>query len=122
MRGFASGVGLTAALALAISASSAQAAKGAAHVCAADARAKALALLRLHGELDASNGSPEGAIDEKVVVRAPVRALKGKGLLDVLEVNGYIYKATYRIRMIYVVSFGQCALLGQEILEVADPF
>lgn len=89
-----------------------------AHPCAADAREKALALLKLHGEVT----EPYGAIGDTVKNLPPVRALKGKGKFDVLEVTGYIYKAQYRIRMIYAQIPDSCLLMGQEVLEIANPY
>ncbi len=89
------------------------------HPCAADARDKAKALLTLH--MDGANMNVD--VDDKVVRRAPVRALKGKGKFDVLEVIGYVYKAQYRIRMIYApMPDKSCVLMGQEIFEIADPY
>ena len=41
---------------------------------------------------------------------------------DVLEVWGHIYKADYRMRLIYAQIKGSCALMGQEILEASDPY
>ena len=38
----------------------------------------------------------------------------------VLEVMGHIHKASYRMRLIYAVSGGQCLLMGQEILELSS--
>jgi hypothetical protein len=55
-------------------------------------------------------------------VLPPIRALKGKGRLDVLEVLGSIYRADYRMRFIYAQTKGDCALMGQEIIEVSDPY
>jgi hypothetical protein len=102
-------------------------ASAAQHPCAKDAADHAKELLRLHfffddvvvkkpfGEL--SNWS----IDPEVKQLAPVKALAGKGKFDVLEVYGNIYKGTYRMRFIYAQYEG-CTLMGQEILEVADPY
>ncbi len=39
--------------------------------------------------------------------------------LQVLEVWGYIYKARYRMRLIYAPMAGSCTLMGQEVLEYA---
>jgi hypothetical protein len=89
------------------------------HACAADAIAKAEQLLRFHGEVQA--GQP-AAVDQTVKVLPPVKALKGNRRFDVLEVWGHIYKADYRIRLIYARIKSSCALLGQEILEASDPF
>ncbi|MFT3808624.1 MAG: hypothetical protein QM698_01770 [Micropepsaceae bacterium] len=35
---------------------------------------------------------------------------------DVLEVYAYVYKATFRIRMLYAQVPGECALNGAEII------
>jgi hypothetical protein len=88
------------------------------HRCADDAIAKAKPLLALqYGD------KPDTfAIDSRVRVLPPIRALQGKGRLDVLEVMGHIYRADYRMRFIYVQSKSDCALMGQEIIEVSDPY
>lgn len=59
------------------------------------------------------------AIDSQVRVLAPLRNPGGGGALDVLEVRGYVYKATYRMRFLYAPGRGACVLMGQEILELA---
>lgn len=106
------------------------------HPCADDARARAAGLLRLHFESEGVKLAPqEGApqdgdsgelmnwsIDETATVEQPVSALVGKGKFDVLQVNGYIYKATYRMRFIYAQIPETCVLMGQEILEESDPY
>ncbi len=89
------------------------------HACTADAIAKAKDLLRFHGEVQ--SGQP-AAVDQNVKVLPPVKALKGNGRFDVLEVWGHIYKADYRMRLIYAQIKGSCALMGQEILEASDPY
>ena len=100
------------------------------HPCASDATKRSEMLLRFHFVMDAGDPATKLAtpdtlkieIDDKVVVLKPIKALRGKGKLDVLEVQGYIYKANYRMRFIYAQIKGSCALLGQEILEQADPY
>jgi hypothetical protein len=105
--------GLTVATALALSANAAQ------HPCASDAREKAAKILALHME----DADMRGSIDDNVTVKPRVKALKGKGRFDVLETIGYVYKARYRIRMIYApMSDKSCLLMGQEIFEIADPY
>ena len=89
------------------------------HACAADAIAKADQLLRFHGEVQ--SGQP-ASVDQNVKVLPPVKALKGNGHFDVLELWGHIYKADYRMRLIYAQIKGSCALMGQEILEASDPY
>ena len=89
------------------------------HPCAADAIAKAIPLLTLHfGE----EPKPAAGIDGAVKVLAPIKALKGDGRFDVLEVLGHIYKTDYRMRFIYAQTRGSCLLMGQEILEVSNPY
>ena len=89
------------------------------HGCAADAIAKADQLLRFHGEIPPDQPH---AVDKDVKVLTPIKAIKGNGRFDVLEVWGYIYKTDYRIRLIYAQIKGSCALMGQEILEASDPY
>jgi hypothetical protein len=92
------------------------------HPCAQDAIAKARPLLELHHGMKLEE---LGTIDDKVKVLPPVKALKGKGKLDVLEVWGYIYKAEYRMRFIYIQGTKpgeSCGLMGQEILEMSNPY
>lgn len=85
-----------------------------AHRCAADARTQARRLLALHRGPD-----DRMAIDSQVRVLAPLRNPGGGGALDVLELRGYVYKATYRMRFLYAPGRGECVLMGQEILELA---
>jgi hypothetical protein len=92
------------------------------HRCADDAVAKARPLLMLHFGYEPGEKAHQLAIEKRVRVLPPIRALKGKGRLDVLEVMGSIYKADYRMRFIYVQSKEDCALVGQEIIEVVDPY
>ena len=49
-----------------------------------------------------------------------VAALTGKERYDVLETWGQVYKARYRMRLIYWRLDGGCVLVGQEILEKID--
>jgi len=90
------------------------------HRCAADAVEKAKALLRFHAGPEA--GGAVYGDGGNAIQRKSVKALKGKGLLDVLEVNSDIYKATYRMRFLYIRSKDDCTLIGQEIFEVVDPY
>jgi hypothetical protein len=87
--------------------------------CVADAVAKAGPLLRFHLDLKSSD-----AVDIEPDARAmpPIKAPKGKGSFDVLEVMGRYIKATYRMRFIFAQIKGSCVLMGQEILEVDDPY
>jgi hypothetical protein len=104
---------LTAAVALAASAAAAPK-----HPCTNDAKTKAVPLLKLH--LDGADLNM--SLDDKVKILAPVKALKGKGKFDVLELTGYVYKAQYRVRMIYAQIPDTCLLMGQEVIEIANPY
>ena len=88
------------------------------HPCAADAIAKATPLLRLHY----GDAKEPVDVEKDVKVLPPIKALKGNGRFDVLEVFGHIYKATYRMRFIYAQIKSSCVLMGQEILEASDPY
>jgi hypothetical protein len=89
-----------------------------AHPCAADALKQAPALLRLQ----AADAEQPLDVEKTVKVLPPVKALKGKGRFDVLEVWGHVYKATYRMRFIYAEIPHTCALMGQEILAADNPY
>ena len=89
-----------------------------AHPCDADARTRAVPLLQLHFE----DPQVEVGIGDDVKELAPVKALKGSGKFDVLEVWGYIYKAEYRMHFIYAQIPNECLLMGQEIIEASDPY
>lgn len=108
---------------LAMAATLAGAAVAAPHPCEDDAKARAQRLLAFHFS-DGSDGeaAPEMGIADEISVLPPVRALVGAGKFDVLELTGYIYKAEYRIHLIYAQIPDSCALMGQEILEASDPY
>ena len=93
-----------------------------AHPCDEDARTHAVALLTLHYNDGSSDEVENLGIDDAVKQLPPIKALKGKGKFDVLEVWGHIYKADYRMRFIYAQIPGSCLLMGQEILEASDPY
>lgn len=106
------------------------------HLCAADAWDRAGELLRHHYDSDHIRLAPQPgerketddadmdtwSISDEVKVVEPVSALVGKGKFDVLEVYGFIYKASYRMRFLYAQIPETCALMGQEILEESDPY
>jgi len=85
--------------------------------CAADAIAQAGKLLAWH------NGSGEQvAVEPQAKALAPIANPVNKAQkFSVLEVAGHIYKANYRMRLIYAAAGGQCLLMGQEILELSNP-
>jgi hypothetical protein len=88
-------------------------ADAATHRCANDARQRAEKLLRLHAET-----TQPISIDKDVKTIAPIRnPADAKQQFDVLAINGFVYKAQYRMRFIYAQIEGTCALIGQEILE-----
>ncbi len=104
------------------------------HPCAADAQARAVQLLRLHwnrdgSELSANPGAAGVAdattpwsLDKAAKTLKPIKALKGNGKFDVLEVNASVIKTSYRMHFIYAQFPGGCVLMGQEIIEMSDPY
>lgn len=90
-----------------------------AHPCDADAVKRGMPLLKLHFEADQLENA---GVDDTVKQLPPIKALKGNGKFDVLEVWGHIYKADYRMRFIYARIPDSCVLMGQEILEASDPY
>lgn len=88
------------------------------HPCASQAAEQALKLLKFHGD-----GADRAEIfKDRITSIGTIKALKGSGRFDVLEVPGGIYKADYRIRMIYAQIPGECVLMGQEVIEQSDPY
>jgi hypothetical protein len=86
--------------------------------CAAEARERAKALLAFHYDAKPD----QSGIDDSVKQLPPIRALKGNGKFDVLEVMGHINKADYRMRFIYAQLKDSCTLMGEEILEASNPY
>ena len=93
-----------------------------AHRCAPEAKAAALRLLQFHYADGENPEEVKAGVGDTVRVLRPVRALKGPGVFDVLEVAGHVYKADFRIRLIYARIPGACVLMGQEIFEISDPY
>lgn len=86
------------------------------HHCAADAVMQAKQLVQFHTGTDRRID-----IENSIKVLAPIRnPANRKQYLDVLEVWGYVYKAQYRVRLIYSRLPRECLLMGQEILEYAS--
>jgi hypothetical protein len=106
-------------LAIALVLAAATPARAEPHACSADAIVKAESLLRFHVGTEAAQPVD---VEQSVKVLPPVKALKGNGRFDVLEVTGHVYKANYRMRLIYAQIKGSCLLMGQEILEARDPY
>ena len=88
------------------------------HPCAADARTRALKLLRFHND-----GDNRATIDPASLRKiGTVASLVGKRRFDVLEIWGSVYKGEYRMRLIYANPAGMCVLMGEEIFEHSDPY
>ena len=94
------------------------AARAQTHPCAAQAAEQALKLLKFHSEGD----ERAQVFKERARHIGTVKALRGKGRFDVIEVPGGVYKGDYRMRLIYARIGDQCVLMGQEVLEEGDPF
>jgi hypothetical protein len=106
---------LVAAVLLAAACATNAPAQAAEHHCAADAREQARRLLVFHTETDRPV-----QIDEDVrVLPSLANPAAPKQRFDVLETWGHLYKAKYRIRLLYAQVPGPCVLMGQEILEHA---
>lgn len=83
--------------------------------CSAPAIAQARKLLSFHAD-----GDDRIAIDDKVKELPSLKnPADAQQRFQVLEVWGYIYKARYRMRLIYASMGGSCTLMGQEVLEFA---
>ncbi|WP_343718205.1 hypothetical protein, partial [Inquilinus sp.] len=109
---------LPAAAAVALLAAAGAARAEAVHPCSAHAVDHARKLLAFHfGETDMTE-----TVDDTAKQVGTIKALRGSGRFDVLEVMGYIYKGEYRMHFIYAQIPGDCVLMGQEILEASDPY
>jgi hypothetical protein len=85
------------------------------HECTAPAIEQARKLLSFHAE-----GDDRIAIDQTVKELPSLKnPADAQQRFQVLEVWGYIYKARYRMRLIYAPMGGSCTLMGQEVLEYA---
>ena len=86
--------------------------------CSDDATAQARKLLAFHSDND-----ERIEIDKEVKALPPLKnPANPKQKLNVLEVWGYIYKAEYRMRLIYYFQPkpDTCVLVGQEIFSLAS--
>lgn len=83
--------------------------------CAAPAIAQARKLLSFHSDGD-DRIEIDKAVKELPSLKNPANEQQR---FQVLEVWGYIYKARYRMRLIYAPMGGSCTLMGQEVLEYA---
>ena len=92
------------------------------HACEQDALKRADQLLRFHWTNGEGGDIENFSIENKVEKKAPLKAPVGKGKFDVLEVTGYVYKAEYRMRFLYAQIKDACALMGQEVLEMSNPY
>jgi hypothetical protein len=86
--------------------------------CSADAVIQAKKLLSFHSNDDArAEILPDMPVKELPSIRNPANR---KQKFQVLELYGYVYKGEYRMRFMYYRSGGECVLMGQEILEIAN--
>lgn len=83
--------------------------------CAAPAIEQARKLLNFHADGD-DRIEIDKAVKELPSLKNPANEQQR---FQVLEVWGYIYKARYRMRLIYAPMGGSCTLMGQEVLEYA---
>ncbi|BCW89143.1 hypothetical protein sos41_22990 [Alphaproteobacteria bacterium SO-S41] len=104
------------------------------HPCEADARARAPKLLKAQWDMEGAGlaskpgapveGSPDMAWDlsPDVTILAPIANPSGTGKYDVIELTAYVYKAEYRLRFLYAQIPDACALMGEESLDLSDPY
>jgi hypothetical protein len=86
-------------------------------ICEKSSIEQARKLLNFH-----TNGDTRIEIDRDVVLLKPLRNPINKNqLFSVYEVGGVIYKANYRMRIIYYKINNDCLLMGQEVLELSSP-
>jgi hypothetical protein len=91
-----------------------QFAHAATHPCLNDAKVRAEKLLALQVDND-----DRASIDANAKVLAPIKNPSSQTQkFDVIEIIGYVYKAQFRIHMLYGQIPGSCVLVGQEILEL----
>lgn len=84
-----------------------------AHRCSAHAIRQAKALLAFH-----SGDEANSVVEDRFTVLAPLRnPANQRQQFDVLQVQGYVYRANYQMRLIYAQTPGVCVLMGQEIIE-----
>ncbi len=90
-----------------------------AHRCAEDALKQAKSLLLFHAGTDSQ---ADAGVEDGVKVLPPLRnPVDRRQQFDVLQVQGYVYRASYQMRVIYARIPGKCVLMGQEILERSSP-
>lgn len=119
-----SGVAMKSVIAAAAAFLMAGTALAAPHKCTADAIDRAGKLLRFFWEGDglklaAKPGEPDPNETGDVMnwsLDEEVKTLKPIADSDVLEVSAYVYKATYRIRILYLQGVDDCIPTGEEIL------
>jgi hypothetical protein len=85
------------------------------HPCSADAASNADRLLEFYAKQNGFDG--KWSVDKPVTKMGTVRSIDGSQRFDVLELWGNLYRARYRMRFIYGMVDGHCALVGEEIFE-----
>jgi hypothetical protein len=107
-------IALVASLLFAISFQSFAAEKKSAETCKPQAISEAKKLLAFYRDND-----DRAEIDDHVTPLAKIQNPENKSqYFDVLQVWGNIYKGKYRMRFIFL---NDCTLMGEEILEYANP-
>lgn len=99
------------------------------HHCAADAVKRGGELLQFYwndgdqkladqpGEPVEGSSDMAWSIDPEPTVQPPVKSAGTSESYDVLQVFAYVYKATFRIRLLYVQDPSSCSLAGFELLS-----
>ncbi len=85
--------------------------------CSTAAISQAKKLLLFH-----TDGDDRASVDDQAKQLPSIaNPANKKQKFLVLEVMGFVYKGEYRMRFIYYPSGKDCVLMGQEVLEIANP-
>lgn len=87
-----------------------------AHQCTADALKRAAKLFKLH--------VPGGQmiVDDQSVEISEVNTIGGKGYYDAIRVQVLDGNSPYRTQFLYQQGLNSCQLMGQEILDLKNPY
>ena len=100
---------------LSVQAQPKQKAKPAAERCITQAKETALKILKLH-----SNNDDRATVAETVTAKPGINS-PTKVKLEVVEVPGFVYKAEYRLRVLFLQEPQSCTVMGFELVDLSVP-
>ena len=100
---------------LAVQAKPKEKAKPAAERCVTQAKETALKILKLH-----SNNDDRASVAETVTAKPGISSPR-KVKLEVVEVPGFVYKAEYRLRVLFLQEPQSCTVMGFELVDLSVP-